>query len=80
MKLPRDLGGRDLAQALAKLGYSIDRQTGSHIRLTTHQKGEHHVTIPAHDVLRVGTLSSVLRDVAAHHALSREELMTLLFE
>lgn len=34
MKLPRDLSGEVLAKALEKLGYIIDRQTGSHIRLT----------------------------------------------
>ncbi|MDF0650042.1 MAG: type II toxin-antitoxin system HicA family toxin [Nitrospira sp.] len=46
MRLPRDLSGSDLAQALRKLGYSITRQTGSHLRLTTHEHGEHHLTIP----------------------------------
>ena len=35
MRLPRDLSGNDLAQALRKLGYQVTRQTGSHIRLTT---------------------------------------------
>lgn len=57
MKLPRDLSGRDLSKALRKLGYEITRQTGSHIRLTTQRKGEHHLTIPDHASLKVGTLS-----------------------
>lgn len=35
MKLPRDLSGEALAKALSKLGYVVDRQTGSPIRLTT---------------------------------------------
>jgi predicted RNA binding protein YcfA (HicA-like mRNA interferase family) len=48
MRLPRDLPGSELAQALHKLGYSITRQTGSHFRLTTHEQGEHHLTIPQH--------------------------------
>ncbi len=34
MKLPRDLSGSELTKALSKLGYVIDHQTGSHIRLT----------------------------------------------
>lgn len=46
MKLPRDLSGADLAKALAKLGYEITRQTGSHLRLTTEKHGEHHVSVP----------------------------------
>ena len=79
MKLPRDLSGRDLAKALSALGYSVTRQTGSHLRLTTTTQGEHHVTVPDHDALRVGTLSGVLADVAAHFNLTREELMKRLF-
>ena len=47
MKLPRDLSGDDLAAALRKLGYQITRQAGSHMRLTTQQNGQHHVTVPA---------------------------------
>jgi predicted RNA binding protein YcfA (HicA-like mRNA interferase family) len=65
MRLPRDVTGRALASRLASLGYRVTRQSGSHIRLTTEQHGEHHITIPEHDPLRVGTLSAVLSDVAA---------------
>ncbi len=79
MKLPRDLSGRELVGALARLGYETDHEAGSHIRLTTQRAGEHHVTIPAHDSLKVGTLSAILRDVASHAGLSREELLRLLF-
>jgi predicted RNA binding protein YcfA (HicA-like mRNA interferase family) len=79
MKLPRNLSGADLAQALKKLGYSVTRQTGSHMRLTTQQQGEHHVTIPCHDPLRVGTLAAILAEVAAHFGLSREELADRLW-
>ena len=79
MKLPRNLSGADLAQAMKKLGYSVTRQTGSHMRLTTQQQGEHHVTIPCHDPLRVGTLAAILAEVAAHFGLSREELADQLW-
>ena len=79
MRLPRDLSGNDLAQALRKLGYQVTRQTGSHIRLTTTERGEHHLTIPNHNPLRVGTLSGILADVAEHFELSREELAARLF-
>ena len=48
-RLPRDLTGDALAKALVTLGSSVTRQTGSHMRLTTQQRGEHHVTIPRHD-------------------------------
>jgi predicted RNA binding protein YcfA (HicA-like mRNA interferase family) len=79
MRLPRDLSGRDLAKALGRLGHTISRQTGSHIRLTTHRNGEHHITIPDHDSMRVGTLGAVIGDVARHHGVSREELARMLF-
>ena len=79
MRLPRDLSGSDLAQALRKLGYRVTRQTGSHLRLTTTEHGEHHLTIPQHNPLRIGTLSAILGDVAAHIELSRDELIEKLF-
>ena len=48
--------GVELAKALSKIGYRITRQTGSHIRLTLDASPQHHVTIPAHDPLKLGTL------------------------
>ena len=78
MKLPRDLSGAVLIRQLAKLGYGVTRQAGSHVRLTTQERGEHHVTVPEHDPLRVGTLASILAAVAAHHGISREELLKRL--
>jgi predicted RNA binding protein YcfA (HicA-like mRNA interferase family) len=80
LRLPRDVTGRKLAGSLAQLGYRIDRQTGSHLRLTTRRGGEHHITIPDHDPLRPGTLNGILRDVASHAKLAREDLLRLLFE
>lgn len=79
MRLPRDLSGADLAKALGRVGYRVSRQTGSHIRLTTDQSGQHHVTVPAHDPLKLGTLAAVLGDVAEHLQLSRDELLLRLF-
>ena len=78
MKLPRDLGGDELAVLLQKFGYEITRQTGSHMRLTTSQGGEHHITIPRHKSLRVGTLNSILKDVAQHFDIERDELINSL--
>ena len=78
MKLPRDWTGADLVQRLSVLGYAVTRQSGSHIRLTTSVHGEHHVTVPAHNPLKIGTLSSILREVGEHHALSREALLRRL--
>lgn len=60
MKLPRNISGNELIKKLGKLDYEVTRQTGSHIRLTTETKGKHSLTIPAHNPLRIGTLSSIL--------------------
>jgi predicted RNA binding protein YcfA (HicA-like mRNA interferase family) len=75
MKLPRDVSGDDLAKALQALGYRITRQAGSHLRLTTTEGGEHHVTVPRHHHLRVGTFATILDRVAAHFGVSRGELL-----
>jgi predicted RNA binding protein YcfA (HicA-like mRNA interferase family) len=80
MRIPRDLSGPDLARALAVVGYSTTRQTGSHLRLTTSESGQHHVTVPNHTALRLGTLSAILADVAAHLAITRDELVERLFK
>jgi len=78
MKLPRDWSGEELARRLQKYGYIVTRQTGSHMRLTTAQGGEHHITIPRHSPLRVGTLNSILKDVAQHFGVDRDILITSL--
>lgn len=80
MRLPRDLSGAELVKRLARLGYYVSRQTGSHIRLSCTKPGQHHVTIPAHDPLRIGTLAAVLDTVCQHHSLSRDALLQRLFD
>lgn len=79
MKLPRDVSGADLAKKLERVGYRVSRQTGSHIRLTCSAPTQHHVTIPNHNPLRLGTLSGILGDVATHMKISREDLVQRLF-
>lgn len=56
MKLPRDVSGDELARLLKVYGYFPTRQSGIHVRLTTQQGGEHHITVPLHPALRLGTL------------------------
>jgi len=65
LKIPRNLSGRKLATLLNKYDYIITRQTGSHIRLTSNYKGIlHHITIPDHTPIKIGTLSHILKDIA----------------
>ena len=79
MKLPREISGEELAKLLKKYGYEVTRQTGSHIRLTTTEKGKHHITIPAHKCLKIGTLSSILSDIAIHFKIDKADLIKELF-
>jgi predicted RNA binding protein YcfA (HicA-like mRNA interferase family) len=78
-KIPRDLSGRALIKKLENLGYLQTRQVGSHIRLTTEEKGIHHITIPEHDPIKIGTLSNILKDIASHYEITKEELINRLF-
>ncbi len=79
MKIPRDVYGSDLVKALRVLGYEFVRRDSSHIRLTTQVNGQHHVTIPDHKPLKMGTLlGGVLKPVAAHHKLTLGELLEKL--
>lgn len=79
MRLPRDISGDELAKRLKAFGYEITRQAGSHLRLTTTQLGEHHITVPRHDPLKLGTLAGILGDVAAHFNLGKDEVIAQLF-
>jgi len=79
MKLPRNLSASELIKALNKYHYSVERQKGSHIRLTTTVKGQHHITIPNHDPLKIGTLSAILGDIANYLGKTKEEVIQELF-
>ena len=52
---------------------------GSHIPLTADAPKQHHITIPNHDPIRLGTLSNIVADVAAHLGLPRDEALERLF-
>jgi predicted RNA binding protein YcfA (HicA-like mRNA interferase family) len=79
MKLPRDLAAADLEKALRRaFGYQFTRQSGSHRRLTTQTGGQHHLTIPAHDPLKLRTLRAILGEVASHHRLTVDNVLQQL--
>ena len=78
-KIPRNLSGSDFIKKLKVLGYLPTRQIGSHIRLTTEKRGTHHITIPNHSTLKIGTLAGILNDISGHLKISKEELIEKLF-
>lgn len=79
MKLPRDVNAQQLISALARCCYEVSRRTGSHVRLTFTEGDRHHVTIPVHNPLHIGTLAAVVTDVAQHLGISKTALVNRLF-
>lgn len=67
------LSGRQLIDALSKLGWMEIRQRGSHVRLK-HPDRPVSLVVPLHRELKRGTLSGILRDAGVE----REELRRLL--
>jgi predicted RNA binding protein YcfA (HicA-like mRNA interferase family) len=80
LKLPRDVSGARLASLLRRHGYEVTRQTGSHLRLTSTVRGsEHKITVPLHKELRVGTLSSIVGEVADYLDMGKDDLVAEIF-
>ena len=77
MKLPRDMDAAQLIKALEHIGYRVVRQSGSHIRSQCDELA-HSITIPNHRPLRVGTLASIVADIAAKRQIGRDELLAML--
>jgi len=79
MKLPRDLAGEKLADALCRhWAYRRLHKVGSHIILQTEEPAPHRISIPAHKALRIGTLNGILRAVALHKRVDREDILASL--
>jgi predicted RNA binding protein YcfA (HicA-like mRNA interferase family) len=70
MKVPRDIKADVLINLLEQYGYSIIRQTGSHIRLTKKTgTDEHMLTVPNHKPIKIGTLQAIAKDVCSFNNL-----------
>ena len=68
-KLPV-VSAREVIKALTRLGFSVARQSGSHIHLW-HDEKRVLVTVPNHPELAKGTLIGIIKQAK----ISREELM-----
>jgi predicted RNA binding protein YcfA (HicA-like mRNA interferase family) len=79
LRIPRDISAQELIKLLGDFGYTTTRQTGSHIRITTIQNGEHHITIPNHRPIKTGTLNAILSETAMHFKISKNDLICRLF-
>jgi predicted RNA binding protein YcfA (HicA-like mRNA interferase family) len=80
-RLPRDVSGPELAIKLKKLGYVVVRRSGSHMRLDCElASGTHHITIPSHNPLKIGTLNGILVDIASSRGMKKDQLLEQLFD
>jgi predicted RNA binding protein YcfA (HicA-like mRNA interferase family) len=61
VKLPRDVNGAQAARALGRLGFALQRQTGSHLILRREGRT---VVVPQHKPLKPGTLKGILDQAA----------------
>ena len=59
-KLPRDVPARKVIAALEKVGFRIDRVSGSHYVMV---KGNLRTVVPYHKALRIGTLKAILNQI-----------------
>jgi predicted RNA binding protein YcfA (HicA-like mRNA interferase family) len=78
--LPRGLSGRQLMRLAEQLGYRYDRSSGSHVIYVLQRNGLHHICIPDHKEISLGTLNDLLNDMARQLGLSKAELIAKLFE
>ena len=65
------ISGTDAIRALQKLGFTVARQKGSHVVM---RRGSAGCVVPNHRELKVGTLSSVLKQAGV----SADEFMAAL--
>jgi predicted RNA binding protein YcfA (HicA-like mRNA interferase family) len=68
------ISGREAVQALQKVGYEIDHQTGSHIILRHINSPHRRLSVPNHKTLAKGTLRALIRQAG----LTVEEFNELL--
>jgi len=72
-KLPV-VSGVEVAKALAKIGYEVDHQTGSHLILRQKEYPHRRITVPMHGEIAKGTLRAIIRQAG----LTVEEFIELV--
>jgi len=72
-KLPL-ISGIEAVRALAKIGYVIDHQTGSHMILRQREIPHRRLTVPKHKEIAKGTLRAIIKQAG----LTVDEFLELL--
>ena len=75
MTIVPSLSYSEIISALERAGWRVNRQKGSHIRLSKFAEGRlHKITIPAHRPVKRSTLAKIIK----HANLSSEEFLNYL--
>jgi predicted RNA binding protein YcfA (HicA-like mRNA interferase family) len=73
------VSSKQIIKVLHKLGYSIVKQRGSHIKLKKDTiAGTHSITVPEHNEIAKGTLNDILNKVSIWNQISKDELIEML--
>ena len=76
--MPRGVSADRLIRALERLGYTVIRQKGSHVRLFHQAAPTHSVSVPLHNPLKIGTFHGILAEVSQVQAVSIQDIIDLL--
>ena len=68
------VSGRNVVQALIKIGYERDRQKGSHIVMRPLSHPHRRIVVPVHKEVAKGTLRAIIR----HAGITIEDFTKLL--
>ena len=79
MRIPRNISGKELIKSLEKIGYENYSSKRKSYSKTSKFPEEHHLTIPNHEPIKIGTLSSIPGEIAKYRNLKKEDLVNQLF-
>ncbi len=79
MPKPRQLSGDDVITILAKFGFAVHSQRGSHAKLRriTNEGIKQTLTIPRHKELDAGTVRAIVRQASRY--IPEDQLLQLFF-
>jgi predicted RNA binding protein YcfA (HicA-like mRNA interferase family) len=73
------VSGKKLVKLLTRIGYTVARQRGSHVRMVkSTQIGDHNITIPMHNEIAKGTLNDILSKVSLWNGIPKDELIKMI--
>ncbi len=73
------VSGKKLVKLLTRIGYTVARQRGSHVRMVKSTPvGDHKITIPMHSEIAKGTLNDIISKVSLWNGIPKDELIQMI--